>query len=144
HGYTPLAYIKAYAFSGLDPDIGLLLGPAFSTAKVLDQAKMSLKDIDLVDMHEAFAGQILCNLKAFASRDFARKHLGREDAIGEVDMERFNVCGGSISIGHPFGATGARMLTTLVNEMKRRNLQHGLLTVCAASALGAAMIVERA
>ncbi|MEW6731450.1 MAG: acetyl-CoA C-acyltransferase [Acidobacteriota bacterium] len=142
-GYRPLGYIKTYAFAGLDPDAGLLLGPAYATAKALAQAQLSLKEMDLVDMHEAFAGQVLCNLRAFASRKFAEERLDRSEAIGEVDMERFNVCGGSISVGHPFGATGARILTTLANEMNRRNSQYGLLTVCAGGALGATLIVER-
>lgn len=142
-GYQPLAYIKTFAFAGLDPDEGLLLGPAYATAKVFAQSGLSLKDMDLIDMHEAFAGQVLCNLRAFSSKRFAEEKLGRTEPIGEVDMERFNVCGGSISVGHPFGATGARILTTLANEMSRRNCQLGMLTVCAGGALGTTMIVER-
>lgn len=142
-GYKPLGYIKAWAFAGLDPDAGLLLGPAYATAKIFAQTKLSLKDMDLIDMHEAFAGQVLCNLKAFASKQFAQEYLGRSEAIGEVDMERFNVCGGSISLGHPFGATGARILTTLANEMNRRDNHLGMLTVCAGGALGTTLIVER-
>lgn len=142
HGYEPLAYIKAWAFSGLDPEVGLLLGPAYATAKLLAQTGMTLEQIDLVEMHEAFAGQVLCNLKAFSSRTFAAR-LGRSAPLGEIDMERFNVCGGSISLGHPFGATGARMITTLAGEMKRRNVRYGLLTACAAGALGGSMILER-
>lgn len=142
HGYEPLAYIKAWAFSGLDPEVGLLLGPAYATARLLRQTGMTLEQMDLVDMHEAFAGQVLCNLKAFSSKEFAAK-LGRSEALGEIDMERFNVCGGSISLGHPFGATGARMITTLAGEMKRRSAHYGLLTACAAGALGGSMILER-
>jgi acetyl-CoA acyltransferase len=142
-GYQPLGYIKTYAFTGLDPEVGLLLGPTYATAKALAQVNMELKDMDLIDMHEAFAGQVLCNLRAFASEKFAQERLARSTALGEVDMERFNVCGGSISIGHPFGATGARILTTLANEMQRRNSQHGLLTICAGGALGTTLIVER-
>lgn len=142
HGYEPLAYIKAWAFSGLDPEVGLLLGPAYATSKLLRQTGMKLEQMDLVDMHEAFAGQVLCNLKAFSSKRFAAK-LGRSEPLGEIDMERFNVCGGSISLGHPFGATGARMITTLAGEMKRRQARYGLLTACAAGALGGSMILER-
>lgn len=142
-GYTPLGYIKAWSFVGLDPDAGLLLGPAHATAKLFKQTGLTLKDMDLVEMHEAFAGQVLCNLKAFASKKFNEEKLGRSEPIGEVDMERFNVCGGSISVGHPFGATGARILTTLANEMNRRNNHLGMLTVCAGGALGTTLVVER-
>jgi acetyl-CoA acyltransferase len=142
-GYTPLGFIKTYAFTGLDPEVGLLLGPTYATAKALDQAKLSLKDMDLIDMHEAFAGQVLCNLRAFSSKKFAEERLGRSEPVGEIDLERFNVCGGSISVGHPFGATGARILTTLANEMNRRNSQYGMLTVCAGGALGTTLIIER-
>jgi acetyl-CoA acyltransferase len=142
-GYQPLGYIKHWAFAGLDPDQGLLLGPAYATARLFAQTKLTLKDMDLVEMHEAFAGQVLSNLRAFASQQFATNRLNRSAALGEVDMERFNVCGGSISVGHPFGATGARILTTLANEMQRRNVGLGMMTVCAGGALGATLVVER-
>ncbi len=142
-GYKPLAYIKHCAFAGLDPDRGLLLGPAFATAKAFAQTKLTLKDFDLIEMHEAFAGQILCNLKAFACNKFGQERLGRSEAIGEMDMEKFNVYGGSISLGHPFGATGARLLTTLANEMNRRDVGLGMVTICAGGALGATIILER-
>lgn len=142
-GYKPLAYIKHCSFAGLDPDRGLLLGPAFATAKAFAQTGLTLKDMDLIEMHEAFAGQILCNLKAFACNKFAQERLNRSEAIGEMDMERFNVYGGSISLGHPFGATGARLLTTLANEMNRRDVGLGMVTICAGGALGATIILER-
>ncbi|MCS6885506.1 MAG: acetyl-CoA C-acyltransferase [Acidobacteriota bacterium] len=143
HGYRPKAYIKAWAFSGLDPDDGLLLGPVYATAKLLERTGLSLAEIDLIEMHEAFAGQVLCNLKAFASTDFARKKLGRSSALGEIPLERLNVCGGSIALGHPFAATGARMLTSLASEMARREARYGLATACAAGALGASILLER-
>jgi acetyl-CoA acyltransferase len=104
---------------------------------------MKLADADLVEMHEAFAAQILSNMKAFASKKFAREELGRSEPLGEIDLDRFNVNGGSISIGHPFGATGARVTMQLLNELKRRSLGVGLMTVCAAGGVGFAMVVER-
>ena len=94
-------------------------------------------------MHEAFAAQILSNLKAFASPKFAREELGRDEPLGVVDLERFNVTGGSIAIGHPFGATGARVTTQLLHELRRRRKRYGLITVCAAGGTGFAMVVER-
>jgi acetyl-CoA acyltransferase len=94
-------------------------------------------------MHEAFAAQVLSNLKAFASRRFAERELGRRAPLGEVDLERWNVNGGSIALGHPFGATGARVTMQLLHELARRGLNLGLLTVCAAGGHGFAMVVER-
>jgi acetyl-CoA acyltransferase len=94
-------------------------------------------------MHEAFAAQVLSNLKAFASKRFANEALGRSEPVGEVDLERWNVNGGSIALGHPFGATGARVTMQLLHEMNRRGVQHGLISVCAAGGHGLAMVVER-
>lgn len=142
-GYQPKAYLKSYAFAGLDPNWQLLMGPAFATPLALDRAGMTLNDIDLVDMHEAFAAQILSNVQAFASDEFARKRLGRKKAIGEIDDAKFNIYGGSISIGHPFAATGARQIMTMANELDRRGGGTALVTQCAAGGLGAAVVLER-
>jgi acetyl-CoA acyltransferase len=142
-GLRPLGYIKSYAYSALDPRDQLLQGPAYAAPAALDRAGLGLKDMDLVDMHEAFAAQVLSNLKAFASRSFAEKELGRAEPMGEVDPARLNVNGGSIALGHPFAATGARMITQTLRELGRRKGQHALLTVCAAGALGAAVVLER-
>jgi acetyl-CoA acyltransferase len=109
----------------------------------LDRARLGLADMDLVDMHEAFAAQVLSNLQAFASRSFAEKELGRAEPLGEIDPARLNVNGGSIALGHPFAATGARMILQTLRELGRRKGQYALLTVCAAGALGAAMVLER-
>lgn len=141
-GYEPLGYVKSYAFAALDPRRDLLMGPSYATPLALDRAGMTLDDLDLVDMHEAFAAQILCNLKMFGSKTFAESKLGRSEAIGEVDMEKFNVIGGSIAYGHPFAATGARMITQTLRELKRRGGGTALTTACAAGGLGAAMILE--
>jgi len=141
-GYQPLAYIRSYAYAALDPGEQLLMGPVLAAPVALKRAGLTLADMDLVEMHEAFAAQVLSNLKGFVSEDWARR-AGFAKPVGEVDTERLNVMGGSISIGHPFGATGGRILTTLVNELRRRDGQFGLMTVCAAGGMGHAMVVER-
>jgi acetyl-CoA acyltransferase len=142
-GYTPLGYIRSYAFAAVNPGDQLLQGPAYAAPAALDAAGLQLTDVDLVEMHEAFAAQILSNLKALASKKFAERELGRSAPVGVVDLERFNVTGGSISIGHPFGATGARVITQLLHELRRRGKNLGLATVCAAGGVGFAMVVER-
>lgn len=143
-GYTPKAYIKSFGFSGLDLDVGMLFGPTFSTPKALKQAGLKLSDIDLVEMHEAFAGQVLCNLRAFTSKSWLEKNVGLSEPIGEVNLDRMNMMGGSVSIGHPFGATGTRMITTCMNQLPRVDGTFGLVTACAANGTGGAMILERA
>jgi acetyl-CoA acyltransferase len=142
-GYEPRAFIVSYGFAALDPNWQLLMGPSFATPLALDRAGMTLADIDVVDMHEAFAAQILSNTQAFASREFAEQHLGRSEAIGEIDEDTFNIYGGSISLGHPFGATGARQLLTMANELNRRGGGTALVTQCAAGGLGAAVVLEK-
>ena len=142
-GYSPLAYIKSYAYAAVDPAEQLLQAPVFAAPIALARAGLSLRDIDLVEMHEAFAAQVLSNIQGLASVEWA-KRAGFSVATGEIDPERLNVMGGSLSIGHPFGATGGRVLTTLCNELARRDNQFGMLTVCAAGGMGHAMIVERA
>lgn len=142
-GYAPLGYLRSWAYAALDPEDGLLMGPAYASPLALDRAGLRLVDMDLVDMHEAFAAQVLCNTKAFASRRFAEDKLGRTTGpIGEIDDDRFNVHGGSIALGHPFAATGARMMHTVLRELKRRGGQFGLATACAAGGLGAAVVLE--
>ncbi len=142
-GYTPLGYIRSYAFTALNPGDQLLQGPAYAAPAALDAAGLKLADMDLVEMHEAFAAQILSNMKAFASKKFAERELGRPEPLGVIDFERFNVTGGSIAIGHPFGATGARVATQLLYELRRRGQNLGLMTVCAAGGVGFAMVLER-
>lgn len=141
-GYTPLGFIKGYAFAAIDATRDMLMGPSYATPKVLDALKLKLKDLELIDMHEAFAAQTLCNIQAFGSKQFAQEKLGRRSAIGEIDMARFNVLGGSIAYGHPFAATGTRQIVQTMRELKRRGGGLGLVTACAAGGLGAAMIVE--
>lgn len=142
-GLRPRAWVRSYAYAAVDPNDQLLLGPAYAIPLALERAGLNLSDIDLVEMHEAFAAQVLSTTQALASSDFASEKLGRQSAVGEIDLERLNVNGGSIALGHPFGATGARVLTSLANEMERRDVQFGLLSVCAAGGLGCAIVLER-
>jgi acetyl-CoA acyltransferase len=142
-GYEPLAYIRSYAYAALDPGEQLLMAPVLAAPVALQRAGIRLRDVDVVEMHEAFAAQVLSNLRGFVSREWAAR-AGFAEPVGEVDPNRLNVLGGSIAIGHPFGATGGRILTTLCNELVRRDGQFGLLTVCAAGGMGHAMVVERA
>ncbi len=142
-GYEPLGFLRSYAFAATDPADQLLQGPAYAAPLALDRAGMKLSDIDLIDMHEAFAAQVASNIQAFGSKEFAAK-LGRAAPLGEVDRSRLNVNGGSISLGHPFAATGARIVSQTLRELKRRNKSTALCTVCAAGGLGAAVVLERA
>ncbi|MCA9601131.1 MAG: acetyl-CoA C-acyltransferase, partial [Myxococcales bacterium] len=122
----------------------LLMGPALAMPKALDRAGLSLGDIDLVDMHEAFAAQILSNTQAIESNKFAKEELGRDKRIGKIDWDKFNVMGGSLAVGHPFAATGARQIGQTLRELKRRKGEFALCTACAAGGLGAAMVLEAA
>jgi len=141
-GYPALGIIRSYAYAALDPGEQLLQAPVLAAPVALKRAGLSLKDIDLVEMHEAFAAQVLSNLKGFESKMWAER-AGFSQPVGEVDRAKLNVMGGSIAIGHPFGATGARITTTLLHELRRRGGQFGLMTVCAAGGMGFAMVVER-
>lgn len=144
HGARPLAWIRAHAVSALDPAGQLLQGPAYAVPEALDRAGLTMDDIDLMEMHEAFSAQVLSNLQALDSEAFARNELGRSRAVGHPPEDQINVMGGSIALGHPFGATGARITLTLANELRRRDGHFGLLTVCAAGGMGFAMVLERA
>jgi acetyl-CoA acyltransferase len=141
-GFDVLGFIRSYAFAALDPAGQLLMGPSYASPLALDRAGVKVSDLDLIDMHEAFAAQILSNTQAFESADWAKKHLGRSEKIGDIDWDKFNVTGGSISIGHPFAATGARQITQTLRELKRRGGDLALCTACAAGGLGAAMVLE--
>lgn len=141
-GIVPLGYLRSYAFTAIDVWQDMLLGPSYASPLALDRAGIGLSDLKLIDMHEAFAAQTLANLKMFSDERFAREVLNRPHALGEVNEEIFNVLGGSIAYGHPFAATGARMITQTLNELKRRGGGLGLVTACAAGGLGAAMVLE--
>jgi acetyl-CoA acyltransferase len=141
-GQEPLAYIRSYAVSAVDPGWQLLMGPVYAVPKALDRAGITWQELGLVEIHEAFAAQVLSNIQAWGSQAWADR-LGLPGPVGEVDWARTNVSGGSIAIGHPFGATGARLVTTLANEMRRRDVQFGLISICAQGGMGFAMVLER-
>jgi acetyl-CoA acyltransferase len=142
-GKKPLAAFRSWAYVGVDPADQLLIGPALAMPKALERADMTFAEIDLIDLHEAFAAQVLSVIKALGSKSFARTRLGREDAAFEIDPVRVNVHGGSIALGHPFAATGARMVTTMANELSLTGKATALLGICAAGGLGAAAVLER-
>jgi len=142
-GIEAMGYVRSWAWTALDPAEQLLQGPAYAAPLALDRAGLTMKDIGLMEMHEAFAAQVLSNLQALSSKQFAQNELGRSDAVGHPDIDVINVMGGSLSIGHPFGATGGRLTVTILNEMARRDIEFGLITVCAAGGMGFAMVVER-
>ena len=142
-GFAPKAFVRSWGFAALDPGWQLLMGPAFASPVALDKAGMKLADIDVIDMHEAFSAQVLSNLAAFRSSEWAQQYLGRDEPIGEIPEEKLNLYGGSISLGHPFAATGARQVLTMANELERRDSGTALVTQCAAGGLGAAVILER-
>ncbi len=141
-GYDPLAFIRSYAVAAVDPGWQLLMGPALAVPMALQRAGITWDELGLVEIHEAFAAQVLSNVQAWGSSEWADR-LGLPGPVGDVDWDRTNVMGGSIAVGHPFGATGARIVTTLANEMKRRDVQFGLISICAQGGMGYAMVLER-
>ena len=141
-GYQPLAAIRSWGYVGVDPADQLLMGPALAMPLALERAGLRMENVDVVDMHEAFAAQVLSVLKMLGSDSFAEHRLGLDKAVGDVDPERLNLHGGSIALGHPFGATGARMVTTMANELARNGKETALLGLCAAGGLGAGAVLE--
>jgi acetyl-CoA acyltransferase len=141
-GYEPLAFLRSYAVAAVDPSWQLLMGPVYAVPRALERAGIAWADLGLVEIHEAFAAQVLSNVQAWESPAWAER-LGLPGPLGEVDWERTNVMGGSIAIGHPFGATGARLVTTLAHEMRRRDVQFGLISICAQGGMGSALVLER-
>jgi len=142
-GWKPKAYLRDFTYVSQDPKDQLLLGPAYATPRVLDIAGLKLSDIDVFEFHEAFAGQILSNLKAMDSDYFAQNSMGRKEKVGSIPMEKFNKWGGSVSIGHPFGATGVRLLMHSANRLIKEDGQYALIAACAAGGQGVGMLVER-
>jgi acetyl-CoA acyltransferase len=141
-GCTPLGYLRSWAYAAVDPGWQLLMAPVFAAPKALERAGLGLRNMDLVDIHEAFAAQLASNLKALASPKFAAEKLGRSEPVGEVDPAKLNVNGGSIALGHPFAATGGRMVLNTLRELKKRGGQHALLSICAAGGLGAVVVLD--
>ncbi|WP_431952579.1 acetyl-CoA C-acyltransferase [Nocardia lijiangensis] len=142
-GYRPLAAFRSWSYVSVDPTDQVLIGPAISMPRALDKAGMALSDIDFVDIHEAFAAQTLSVLSALASDEWAKTKLDRDTAVGAIDIDKLNVHGGSVSLGHPFGATGARMVTTMANELARTGKNAALLGICAAGGIGASAVLEQ-
>lgn len=143
-GLRPKAYLKAYAFAGTDPLEELLTGPAYAIPTALDRAGLSLDDIDVLEIHEAFAASLLAVVQLLESETFAKENLGRAAAVGKVDFDKLNLLGGSLSLGHPFGATGGRLITTCCNRLLREDKQFGLVAACGGGGCANATILERA
>jgi len=141
-GLKPKAYIREFTYVSQDPKDQLLLGPAYAMPKILDKTGLHIKDIDVFEVHEAFAGQILANLKALDSDWFTTNYLKRKNKIGQLDMNKFNNWGGSLSLGHPFGATGTRLVTTAANRLIKENGKYALVSACAAGGIGHACLIE--
>jgi acetyl-CoA acyltransferase len=142
-GLKPIGFLRSYAYAATDPFDQLLQGPVFALPTALERARVRLQDIGVIEMHEAFAAQVLSNIQWIGSKRIAQEKLGRSEPVGEIDPEKINRTGSSIALGHPFGATGARIVTTVCNELQRTGEQYGLVTVCAAGGMGVAMVLER-
>jgi acetyl-CoA acetyltransferase family protein len=141
-GYKPLARIRDFAFAGLDP-ARMGLGPAYSTSLVLKRSGMKLSDMQRVEINEAFAAQVLANMRIFESDTLSKEHLGLDRALGAIDPEILNVNGGAIALGHPVGSSASRLLLTLTKELHRSDMEIGLATLCVGGGQGAAFILER-
>jgi acetyl-CoA C-acetyltransferase/acetyl-CoA acyltransferase len=140
-GYTPLGYIRDFAYAGLDPS-RMGLGPVFAAKKLFDKTGLGVKDIDLFEINEAFAAQVIGCQRAFASDEFAKKHFGLDQALGEINSEILNVNGGGVALGHPVGMSGARIIIHSLRELKRRGKNRGLAALCIGGGQGGAVIVE--
>lgn len=143
HGLPARARFVASVFTAHDPREELLLGPVYATPRVLEKAGLTFGDLDVFEIHEAFAAQILAVLEVMASDDFARRNLGLEGCVGEVPLERLNAWGGSLALGNPFAPNGARLVTTAANRLRREDGRYALITTCAGGGLGQAMVLER-
>ena len=141
-GYEPLAYIRSYAFAAKTPERDLLMGPVMAAPVALERAGLALSDLTLIDMHEAFAAQVEANIRGMESKTYLPETTGHRP-LGTIERDILNVNGGSIAFGHPFGATGARILIQTAHELKRRGGGLAMTTACAAGGIGAAMILER-
>ncbi len=141
-GYEPLGRIRSFSFAALDPK-RMGLGPAYSVKKALDWAGVTMKDMQRIEINEAFAVQVLANLRIFESDALSKKYLGLDKAIGAVDVDIMNVNGGAVALGHPVGSSAARLILTLLKELKRKNLEIGLASLCVGGGQGAAFVLER-
>lgn len=142
-GVRPLASVVSSCLTAMDPLEELLLGPALAIPEVLRRAGLTLGDMDVIELHEAFAGQVLAVLELLGQAAFARERLGRETAVGAIDLDKMNLWGGSLSIGHPFGATGGRLVATCCRRLEQEDGRYGIIAACASGALGYAIVLER-
>ncbi|PKF60581.1 acetyl-CoA C-acyltransferase [Psychromonas sp. psych-6C06] len=140
-GYQPLGYLKDYAYAGLSPD-RMGLGPVYATSKLLDKSGMSMSDFDLIELNEAFAAQVIANQRAFESALFSQTYLNKDKALGPIDDEKLNVHGGAIALGHPVGATGTRLVITMLKALRSKKQNSGLVTLCIGGGQGAALALE--
>ena len=140
-GLKPKIVIKDFTYVGIDPKEHLLLGPAYATTRLLKKNNLSVKDIDVFELHEAFSGQVLANLAAMASEEYSQTKIGTK-SVGQIPMERLNTWGGSVSLGHPFGATGSRLVNMAANRLLHSGGKYALISACAGGALGHSMIIE--
>jgi len=149
HGLEPLAYFTHAATAAVDfvgmagPKEGMLMAPAYAVPRMLERARLKLQDFDIYEIHEAFAAQVLCTLKGWESEDYCRNRLGRSEALGSIDRARLNPKGSSVALGHPFAATGARIVTTAAKQLAARGSGRALISICAAGGMGVTTIVER-
>ncbi len=147
HGLTPLAFLVEAQTAAVDhvhKREGLLMAPAYAIPRMLDRAGLSLQDFDLYEIHEAFAAQVLCTLKAWEDPVFCRERLHRDQPLGAIDRERLNVNGGSLAAGHPFAATGGRIVAALAKALHERGSGRGVISICAADGQGVVAILEAA
>ncbi len=149
HGLPVQAYLTHFAVAGVDfagmngPREGLLMAPTYAVPKMLDRAGLKLQDFDFYEIHEAFAAQVLCTLKAWESADYCRTRLGRKEALGSIDRNKLNVKGGSVALGHPFGATGGRIVAGLAKLLAQKGKGRGLISICTGGGMGVTAILER-
>ncbi len=145
HGLKPLAYFHFAQSAGVDyvNDEGLLMAPAYAVPKLLQKTGYTLQDFDFYEIHEAFAAQVLCTLEAWKSEEFCKNKLGLDAALGEIDMKKLNVKGGSLALGHPFAATGARIVTSLATLLNEKGSGKGLISICTAGGMGVTAILEK-
>jgi len=142
--YLTHSGVAAVDYAGLaGPREGLLMAPTYAVPAMLDRAGITLQDFDIYEIHEAFAAQVLCTLKAWESEDYCRSTLKRSGALGAVDRAKLNLRGGSVALGHPFAATGARIVGTLAKQLAERGSGRGLISICTAGGMGVTAILER-
>jgi acetyl-CoA C-acetyltransferase/acetyl-CoA acyltransferase len=140
-GLSPMGYLRGYGYAGLEPE-RMGLGPIYASARVLEKTGLTVADMDLFEINEAFAAQVIANLRAFESTEFATQKLGRTTALGAIDPDKLNVNGGAVALGHPVGTSGTRLIITMLKELRRRGKQRGLASLCIGGGQGGAVIVE--